>query len=266
MEMKILTIIGSPRKKGNSYQAARKVEDEMKKKGDYEFEYLFLKDAHLEACKGCFNCVTRGIDLCPLKDDRELIQEKMMEADGLIMVSPVYVMTVSALMKNFIDRLAYLCHRPEYHSKKAMIMCTSGGSGVKETLDYMEMITNAWGYKVTGKCGLATAPWPPKEGMKKKNSRSIEKSSHNFDKSLKSAKKESSTKKVSFKDYMSFRIFQTVSENVKEYMPADYQFYKNKEYYQPAQIGIFTKILTVIMLQLVFFLMRDMGPGEEKNR
>ena len=73
-------------------------------------------------------------------------------------------------------------------------------------------------------------------------------------------------KKVSFKDYMSFRIFQTVSENVKEYMPADYQFYKNKEYYQPAQIGIFTKILTVIMLQLVFFLMRDMGPGEEKNR
>ena len=86
--------------------------------------------------------------------------------------------------------------------------------------------------------------------MKKKNSRSIEKSSHNFDKSLKSAKNESSTKKVSFKDYMSFRIFQTVSENVKEYMPADYQFYKNKEYYQPAQIGIFTKILTVIILIL----------------
>ncbi|WP_287680606.1 NAD(P)H-dependent oxidoreductase [Methanobacterium sp.] len=41
--MKILTIIGSPRKKGNSYQAAKKLEEEMKKKGDYQFEYVFLK-------------------------------------------------------------------------------------------------------------------------------------------------------------------------------------------------------------------------------
>jgi multimeric flavodoxin WrbA len=243
------------------------MEEEMKNRGNYEFEYLFLKDTHLEDCKGCFNCVSRGIELCPLKDDLELIQEKMMEADGLIMVSPVYVMTVSALLKNFIDRLAYLCHRPEYHGKKAVVLCTSGGSGVKETLDYMKMVTNAWGYKVTGKCGLATAPWPPKDGMKKKNSRSLQKSSHNFDKSLQTTKKEKyTTKRVGLKDYMSFRIFKTISENVKEYIPADYQFYKNKEYYQPVQIGNFTKILTGIMLQLVFFLMRDMGPGEEGNR
>lgn len=103
--------------------------------------------------------------------------------------------------------------------------------------------------------------------MKKKNSRSLEKSSHNLDKSLKSAKNEKSAiKSVGLKDYMSFRIFKTVSENVKEYLPADYQFYKNKEYYRPAKIGIFTKILTGIMLKLVFFLMRDMAPGEEENR
>ena len=264
--MKVLTIIGSPRKKGNSYKAAKKLEQEMKNRGNYEFEYLFLKDAHLEVCKGCFNCVSRGIEFCPLKDDRAMIQEMMEKADGLVMVSPVYVMAVSALLKNFIDRLAYLCHRPEYHGKKAMVMCTSGGSGVKETLDYMKMVTNAWGYKVTGKCGLATAPWPPKEGMKNKNFRSLEKSSHNFDKSLKSAKKEKYTiERVGLKDYMSFRIFKTISENVKEYMPADYQFYKNKEYYQPAQIGIFTKILTGIMLQLVFFLMRDMAPPKKEK-
>ncbi len=48
---KILTIIGSPRKKGNSYQAAKKLEEMMKVKVDYEFEYLFLKDINLEACK-----------------------------------------------------------------------------------------------------------------------------------------------------------------------------------------------------------------------
>lgn len=263
--MKILTIIGSPRKRGNSYQAAKKLEEEMKKRGDYHFEYLFLRDAHLETCKGCFNCVSRGIEFCPLKDERQMIQDKMEDADGLVMVSPVYVMMVSALLKNFIDRVAYLCHRPAYHEKKALVLCTTAGMGDKETLNYMEKITNAWGYKVTGKCGLFTAPWPATEGLKNKNQRTLEKSVESFENSLKSIEQERSGEmKVDFMDYLSFRIFQTVSSNVKEYMPADYQFYQGKEYYQPARIGLLTRVLTSIMLKVVFFMMRDMGP--EKNK
>jgi multimeric flavodoxin WrbA len=265
MKMKILTIIGSPRKKGNSYQAAKKLEEEMKKKGNYEFEYLFLRDTNLESCRGCFNCVSRGIEFCPLKDDREMIQNKMEEADGLVLVSPVYVMNVTALMKNFIDRLAYLCHRPAYHGKKALVLSTTGGIGVKETLNYMETIVESWGYKVHGKCGLITAPWPPTTGLKKKNNIKLEKSSSQFAKSLKSIQGKTGDMKVGFKDYMSFRIFKTVSENVKEYIPADYQFYQGKEYYQPAQIGFLTKILTGVMLKVVFFMMRDMGPGDESS-
>ncbi len=259
--MKILTIIGSPRKKGNSYHAARKLEEKMKTRGDYEFEYLFLKDANLEACKGCFNCVSRGIEFCPIKDDRQMIQDKMQEADGLVMVSPVYVMTVSALLKNFIDRVAYLCHRPEYHGKKALVLCTTGGIGAKETLEYMEMITEAWGYKVAGKCGLTTAPWPATDGLEKKNRKTLQKSVQKFDQSLKSMDKKGSPK-VSINEYVGFRIFQTVSSNVKEYLPADYQFYHGKEYYQPARIGFLTRAVTEIMLRVIFFMMRDMGPGE----
>jgi len=218
--MKILTIIGSPRKKGNSYHAAKDLEEEMKKKGDYEFEYLFLKDANLEACKGCFNCVSRGIEFCPLKDDRQMIQDKMEEADGLVMVSPVYVMTVSALLKNFIDRVAYLCHRPEYHGKKALVLCTTGGIGIKETLNYMELITEAWGYKVSGRCGLVTAPWPATTGLKKKNTRILEKSAQQFDHSLKSMEKEKTGKiKVGFKNYMGFRIFQTYPPMLRSIYP-----------------------------------------------
>lgn len=264
--MKILTIIGSPRKKGNSYHAAKDLEEEMKKKGNYEFEYLFLKDVNLEACKGCFNCVTRGIKFCPIKDDRQMIEDKMEEADGLVMVSPVYVMTVSALLKNFIDRVAYLCHRPVYHRKKALIMCTTGGIGIKETLNYMETVVEGWGYKVNGRCGLVTAPWPATDGLKKKNTKILEKSAQKFDSSLKSIENEKIGKiKVSIKDYMTFRIFQTISRNVKDYMPADSQFYENKEYYQPARISILTKIITGIMLKAVFFMIRDMGPGDENK-
>lgn len=99
--------------------------------------------------------------------------------------------------------------------------------------------------------------------MKEKNSGILAKSAKKFDNSLKSIEKEKSGQmNVGFKDYMSFRIFKTVSENVKEYMPADYQFYQGKDYYQPAKIGIFTRILTEIMLKVVFFMMRDMSPSE----
>lgn len=262
--MKILTIIGSPRKKGNTYQAARQLEEEMKKKGNYKFEYLFLKDANLEPCTGCFNCVPNGIEFCPLKDDREIIQEKMLEADGLVIGSPVYVMTVSALLKNYIDRLAYLCHRPEYHGKKAMLLCTTGGMGSKETLNYMETVVESWGYKVAGKCGLTKAPWPPTNGLIKKNTKNLEKSAHDFDKSLKKPNKKKQS--VGLKDYMGFRIFQTISQNANEYLPADYQFYQGKEYYQPAKIGFLTKALSEVLLKVILFMMKDMGPGEEENK
>jgi multimeric flavodoxin WrbA len=53
--MKILTIMGSPRK-GNTYRAVRRIEENMKAMGDVEFEYLWLKDAGLAECKGCTVC------------------------------------------------------------------------------------------------------------------------------------------------------------------------------------------------------------------
>lgn len=265
--MKILTIIGSPRKNGNSCRAAKNLEGMMKQTGNYEFEYLYLRDVRLEACRGCFNCVTRGIQFCALKDDREIIEGKMKEADGLVLASPAYVMNVSALMKNFIDRLACLCHRPAYHGRKALVLSTSGGAGLKETLNYMAMVTEAWGYKVAGKCGLVTAPWPATGGLKKKNAGIMEKAVRKFDESLKSASKEKSAEiQAGYRDYLSFRVFQTISRNVKEYLPADFLFYENKKYFRPARIGVLTRIAAEIMLKGIFFLMKDKGPGDKENQ
>lgn len=256
--MKILTVIGSPRKNGNTFHSAKKMEEQMHNLGDYEFEYLFLNEYTLYNCKGCFNCVSRGVKYCPLKDDLKKVQNKIEKADGLILTSPVYVMHISALLKNFIDRQAYMCHRPEHKGKKSLVMCTTAGIGMKETLNYMETVLESWGCEVTAKCGLVTAPWPATSSLSKKNKLKLLKTAKKFDSKLKKETKP----KISFNKYMSFRIFQSVSEKVKEYMPADYQFYKNKEYYYPAEVGFFTRSATRIMLKIVLFLMRDMGPGK----
>ena len=108
--MRILAIIASPRK-GNTYRLVRQIESEMRRCGDdMEVEYLFLKDTQLEPCKGCFTCISKGEQMCPIKDNRSQIEEKMMVTDGVIFASPVYSFNVSALMKNLVDRMSYVSH------------------------------------------------------------------------------------------------------------------------------------------------------------
>src|SRR5512144_1160353 len=96
-DMKKLTIMGSHNGKGYGYKIVKMIEGRMIAKGDVEFEYLFLKDANLKPCTGCYVCMTKGEDKCPLKDDRALIEQTLRGADGIILSSPVYVNNVSGL-------------------------------------------------------------------------------------------------------------------------------------------------------------------------
>jgi multimeric flavodoxin WrbA len=155
--MKIPVVMGSPRK-GNTYRAVRKVEEVMRSKGDVEFEYLMLKDANLSQRSGCFVCFMKGEDHCPSKDDAPLIEKKMHDADGVIFATPVYGMSVSALMKTFIGRFSYIFHRPRFFDKRAMLLSTTGALGLKEILDYLQLVAGIWGFEVSYRVGIVTPP------------------------------------------------------------------------------------------------------------
>lgn len=158
--MKILAIIGSPRKTGNTYQVTKKVEERMKQLGDVEFEYVFLKDARLESCLGCGTCFTKGEDRCPHKDYRAELEDKMYKADGVIFASPVYVFNVSGLMKNFFDRFAYACHRPRFF-KSALVLTTSGFElGAGQALKSLSFMPEVMGFRVTRSFNIATNDVP----------------------------------------------------------------------------------------------------------
>ena len=129
--MKILAVMGSPRGKGAGYKIVQKIEDRMKAMGNVEFEYLFLKDANLKLCTGCYTCMAKGEEKCSLKDDRPAIEQQLLAADGVILSSPMYVLNVSWLMKNFIDRFAYRNHRPRFHGQKVLIVVNMGGDNPK---------------------------------------------------------------------------------------------------------------------------------------
>lgn len=191
--VKVLAIMGSPRSRGNTYKVTKMVEDRMKLLGDVEFEYLFLKDTNLKTCLGCRTCMERGEDFCPLQDDRAMIEEKMRLADGVIFASPTYVGNVTGLMKNFIDRFAYVCHRPRFF-KKAMVLTTSGGGGSGFMLMSFSIPPGTWGFKVVHRMGIVMHErqdlLPPVERLVAENTmnKKIDRAAKKFSASLKEAR------------------------------------------------------------------------------
>jgi multimeric flavodoxin WrbA len=180
IRMKVLVIMGSPRKSGNSHKIAKRIEEKMKELDpSLEFVYLFLRDSHLELCQGCGLCLNYGEDRCPLKDDRKALEEQMLDANGVIFVSPVYAMNVTAIMKNFLDRFAFTLHRPRFFDQQAMIVCTTGAVGLKEAIDRLAVIKFA-GFNLVHTAGFVTPPGPVSRNSRDKIDRDILKAANKF--------------------------------------------------------------------------------------
>ena len=100
--MKVIGINGSSRKDGNTAIIVGKVFDELNKEG-IETELIQLADYEIQPCRGCFACKDRG-NCVFAKDGFAEIFSRMVEADGIILGSPVYSADVSAKMKAFLER------------------------------------------------------------------------------------------------------------------------------------------------------------------
>lgn len=256
--MKVIAIMGSPRGKGAGYKIVKKIENKMKTMGDVDFEYLFLKDTDLKTCMGCFNCVTKGEDRCPLKDDRAMIEQKLLEADGVILSSPVYVMNVSWLMKNFIDRFAYTNHRLRFFRQKVLIVTNSGGSGLKEAQAPMRIALG--GSRIVHELGVGTPPWPQTERAVAKKEKAVNAAAEK----LYTACLDKSLPKPTFSDYMRFLIQKRVGIECREYLPADFEFYNNKDYFYVTRIDPVKAATAKALVRFLMNMMKDMGPGNVK--
>lgn len=100
--MKVIGINGSSRKDGNTAIIIGKVFDELNKEG-IETELIQLADYEIQPCRACFACKGRG-NCVFTKDGFAEIFSRMVEADGIILASPVYSADVSAKMKAFLER------------------------------------------------------------------------------------------------------------------------------------------------------------------
>lgn len=267
--MNILVIHGSPHD-GNTLKLTRKFEEAMKTYGDIRFEYLNVRELNLEMCRGCFNCITRGEDLCPIRnDDLKLVLGRMDAADGVVVSAPTYMFSVPAVMKNLIDRLSYIGHRPRYLRKSAVVISTTCGAGLKEALRYLSFSTaGAWGFRLAGTLGAETHPFYLDATRRKKLNGRIAKLARKFHKAL--ARKEPLS--AGFEEMMRFRFSSLHGLYAKKMFTADYRFYHEnsglgKNYYlKDAKIGFFAAVASGILAWLIGRSMRKSGRKADMNR
>lgn len=98
---KVIILSGSPRKGGNSDTLC----DEFMKgalESGHKVEKIFVAEKNIGYCKACYACKNTGI--CAIKDDMAEVLNKMIEADVIVLSSPVYFYSISAQLKAVIDR------------------------------------------------------------------------------------------------------------------------------------------------------------------
>mgnify|MGYP000181160971 CR=1 FL=1 len=103
--MKILAVNGSPRgRRGNTERILQPFLKGAQEAGA-ETETVYLKDREIKHCQGCFTCWTKTPGVCIHQDDMPALLEKVRQADVIVFATPLYIYTVSGLMKDFMDRL-----------------------------------------------------------------------------------------------------------------------------------------------------------------
>lgn len=154
--MKVIGFNGSPRINGNTEGAINTVFAELEKAG-IETEMIHVGKEKVRGCLACYTCAKKKNEKCAIEDDpvNEWIQ-KMKQADGIILGSPVHFSGVAGTMKSFLDRAFFVgsanggLYRHKVGASVAAVR-RSGGLPTVNTLNhyitYSEMIlatSNYW--------------------------------------------------------------------------------------------------------------------------
>jgi len=154
--MKTVIIHGQSHK-GSTYHIAHEIAD---KTGGETSEFFLPRDFGA-FCLGCNQCFRKGESFCSHRQQLEPIFQAMMDADVIILASPVYVYHATGAMKAFLDHLGWLwmAHRPDVRmfSKQGVCVSTAAGSGTKSTNKDMADSLFFWGVPKIYKCGVNVA-------------------------------------------------------------------------------------------------------------
>jgi len=138
MEMRVTTLLGSPRERGNTATVLGLFEELMAQQG-HEVDRIHIVDYEVNGCLGCQACQKAGQELaCRQQDDAVGIFKRMIASDVVVYATPLYTYGFTAQMKALIDREYCLVtgsgspgYRSQLKGKRSALLVTCGG-GIEE--------------------------------------------------------------------------------------------------------------------------------------
>lgn len=145
MKLKILLIVCSNQEKENSssYKTAQVIKERGNEFHNVDYEILSLRDYKIELCKGCCACFKTGD--CLIDDDMKFLKEKLLKADHIIFITPVYAHNVTGLLKNFIDRTSNWLHIFGLLGKTSSTIVVSSSNGNVYVSEYLKKTLEFYG-------------------------------------------------------------------------------------------------------------------------
>lgn len=132
---RIVVLIGSMRKNGNTDLLAQAFVEGASKNNDVEV--VSVSDYRINPCIGCNSCFTREGNKCFQNDDMFEVYDKLRKADIVVIASPVYFYGISAQLKAIVDRL-HTPMRNEFRIKKLALILV-GAATLPELFDAIKV-------------------------------------------------------------------------------------------------------------------------------
>ncbi len=131
MSIRVVLFNGSPRKGGNTELCLRRVAEGLNREG-IQTELIALAEKDIGPCQVCLGC--KGTRRCAQEDDLNELLEKMEQADGIIIGSPTWFGSVTAWVKNLIDRAGFVSRMNDhmfYRKVGAPVIAVRRGGAVQ---------------------------------------------------------------------------------------------------------------------------------------
>ena len=145
--MKVLGIVGSPRKNGNTEILMKEVLNVAREAG-CETEMFLMSEKQVLPCDACGTCFEVGS--CVVQDDMQELYGKLDQADAIVFGSPVYFGSVSAQTKAIMDRTFALLRRRSLKNKVAGTLVVTRRVGAIQARSLLYAFCIAQGMLVAG--------------------------------------------------------------------------------------------------------------------
>jgi multimeric flavodoxin WrbA len=171
--MRIMTILGSPRRHGNTAKALTWVENQLRADG-HHVTPVAMVDYNVKGCGECMACKRGTIELCSIGDDANTLFRQMVAADLVLFAAPIFCWGFPAQLKSLVDRMFCLMDfdgpragAPRLQGKPLALLLTAGG-GEADNADLVipgfEQLVQYLGARMAGRLFLSGCTEPDAMG------------------------------------------------------------------------------------------------------